>query len=447
MPIVDQDTPKVISIPSATLRKFSGSRVDPYTRYVASILFRDLKISVQGQRNINNCLSNLPLFSSTDPNLSFGWGLSNIIRSPVIHEGSYEHLAMMIALGENFHEPYGARVLMELAKAHASPDDTTPHFSQYRAALHGCNGIFGTSDFGLLVEDYLELNPYPLVWPKGREAIDEVFPPKKLAEAIRALMRVTSGAEAQVTYTGSGIISWFAAISDWLCDLRIAVYDKDGKQLRRPQTGEDPQIILVYVTEASLNVSHQRLPGSMPNVEELSVLDRAYSKSFYPTRFGGRVNWQSLLPRVFGQSFHQLDHDLSKALATFCGSAAKLFEGLAHGVGKDEHGDLVSEENLNNKASYGSGLIETITNWFPELRRFQGRMERSLKLSYEESGKSCGESLGQIRKACDCGICMDKDKVTKENEGLPPAHGYCESIYRSRAPYPDFSVALPSAPG
>ncbi len=104
---MEKDTPESISMPTATLRKMSGSRVDPYTRYVAYKIFKDLNIPSQGGRNINSALSNLPVHVTVAPNerLSFGWGLSNVIREKAVHEGSYEHLAMMIALGESFHEP------------------------------------------------------------------------------------------------------------------------------------------------------------------------------------------------------------------------------------------------------------------------------------------------------------------------------------------------------
>ncbi|OAL33463.1 hypothetical protein AYO20_07319 [Fonsecaea nubica] len=431
MPIIDKDVPQTISIPSATLRKFSGSRVDPYTRYVAYRLFRDLNISVQGQRNINNALSNLPVHVSVAPGekLSFGWGLSNVIRDQAVHEGSYEHLAMMIALGESFHEPYGARVLMAMADAAAGPDDMTPHFSQWQAALHGCNGIFATSDFGLLVEDYLQIDPYPIVYPmEGVKRIDDVFPPSMIAEALRALMRVTKGEAKHVTLIGSGIISWFAAIAEWLCDLRIVVYQKDGKELRVTHPDQEPQLTLVFVPEAGIKASFDPWKPSGPAVEEMSLIDRTYSATLHTTRFGGRVAWQSLLPRVFGKSFHHLDHDNSKAFGTMIGSAARMFEGLAHGKGHEDHGQLVSVQNQSNTASYGAGLIETITNWLPELRRFQGRMERSLKLSHEDASASYVENLTKIRKACHCGICTSKDEVDKDKEGHPPDHGYCLAV-------------------
>ena len=107
MPIVGKDNPESVSIPTETLRKMSASRVDPYTRYVAYRLFKDLNIPSQGGRNINSALSNLPVHQTIAPDerLSFGWGLSNVIRAKAVHEGSYEHLAVMIALGESFHEP------------------------------------------------------------------------------------------------------------------------------------------------------------------------------------------------------------------------------------------------------------------------------------------------------------------------------------------------------
>lgn len=431
MPIVTKDTPQTISIPAATLRKFSGSRVDPYTRYVAYTLFKDLNISVQGQRNINGALSNLPVHLSVAPDekLSFGWGLSNVIRDKGVHEGSYEHLAMMIALGESFHEPYGAKVLHALATAAAGPHDVTPHFAQWKAALHGCNGIFASADFGLMVEDYISLDPYPVVYPRPSvKSVDTVFSPSLVAGGLQALMCVTRGEQKQVTFTGSAIISWFGAIGEWLCDLRIAVYQTDGKQLRTTHPDQDAQLVLVFVREASLKFSFEPWQQDGVDLAELALMDRTYSSTTHTTRFGGRLAWQSLLPRVFGKSFHYLDHDLSKAFGTMIGSAAKMFQGLAFGEGHEEHGHLVSVQNKSNTASYGAGLIETITNWLPELRRLQGRMERQLKLSHDDAAKAYVDSLNAIRKVCHCGICTSKEEVEPENEGVAPSHGHCLSV-------------------
>lgn len=425
MPIVANDFPEFISIYSATLRKFTGARVDPYTRYVAYILFRDLNMSVHGQRNINNALGNLPVYHSTasGDRLSFGWGLTNVVRDKAVHEGSYEHLAMMIALGESFDESYAAKILQEMAHAAAGPEDTTPHFSQWRDAVHACNGVFATTDFGLLVEEYLHLDPYPI--RNLQKSIDAVVPAKSIADALQALMRVTAGHETSVTLSGSAVISWFGAIAEWLCGLRIAVYQANGVRLHVTHPDEDPQLRLVYVQEPGISFSFEAFTQQQVTVAELTLVDQTYSSAVHATPFGGRVAWQSLLPRVFGKSFHNLDHEESKAFGLMIGSAARMFEGLALGEGHEEHGALVSVQNQSNTASYGAGLVETITNWLPELRRFQGRMERPLKLSHQDAAASYVEHLSRIRKACHCGICTSRDELEKDQEGIPPSHGYC----------------------
>jgi hypothetical protein len=427
MPIVGDNFPDKISIYSETLRKFTGAQVDPYTRYVAYVLFRDLNVSVHGQRNISNALSNLPVYPSVAPDekLSFGWGSSHVVRDKAVHEGSYEHLAMLIALGESFHETYGAKIMQEMARARAGPEDVVPHFSQWRAALHACNGAFASTDFGLLVEDYFRLDPYPIVNVRRMESI---FEPKLVAEALQALMRVTSGREKQVTFTGSAIISWIGALAEYLCRLRIAVYQAQGEQLHvtHPKEEEPPQLVLVFVQAPCIQWSFEPWEqNGAVNVANLDLVDRTYSYAVHATPFGGRVAWQSLLPQVFGKSFHLLEHAESKAFGTMIGSAARMFEGLALGKGHEEHHELVSTQNQSNTASYGAGLVETLTNWLPELQRAQGRMERPLKLSHEDASKSYVEQLSRIRTACHCGICTSKDQLAPGQDGVPPEHGYC----------------------
>ncbi|KIW48352.1 uncharacterized protein PV06_00947 [Exophiala oligosperma] len=426
------DIPASISLSSTTLRRFAGDKVDPYVRYVAFLLLRDLKIGVAGQRNMNNALSNLPVHMSVAPadKLSLGWGPSHVIYDRAVHEdeGSYDHLAVMLALTETFHETYGALVLMELSAAAtaATPGEaTTPHFVQWKAALHGCNGALASTDFGLLVEDYIQLYPYNII---NVDHVESLIPPRVVAKAISALLEVTSGRQKQATFTGSAITSWIGAVAEWLCDLPLAVYQTGGQQLRRTHADQDPQITLVFVKNPGLSVSFEKGDLDISGVADLSLVDRTYSSAVHATPFGGRVAWQSLLPKVFGKSFRYLDHEESKAFATMMGSAAKMFEGLALGRGHEEHNELVSTQNQNNDASYGAGLIVTLTNWLPELRRFEGRMEKQLKLSHEDAAANYVEQLTRVRKACHCGICTAKEHLADGQEGVPPPHGYCLAV-------------------
>lgn len=428
MPFLKASEPEAVRIDRTTLLRFSGARVDPYTRFVSSIIFRDINLSVRGQRNINNAFANLPVYDSIAPDqrLAFGWGTNNVIRDKAIHEGlSYDHLAILTALGENFHEVYGAKVLQALASSIAGPEDMTPHFSQWKAALHACNGLLATTDFGILVEEYVRLDPYRVTIVKNFESI---FPPTSISEALQALMRVSAKHEKQVTFIGSAVIAWFGTIAEWLCDLSVSVHDSAGSLLHSTHKGSEAQVVLVFVEAPGIKFSFEPWKENGLDIAKLNITEQVYPSNVHTTPFSGRVAWQSLLPRIFGESFHYLDHDEAKAFGGMIGGAAKMFQGLALGEGHEKHTELVSIQNQSNTASYGAGLIETLTNWLPELRRFQGRMERALKLNHEEASRAYVEYLVKIRKTCHCGICTSKEDVDKEKEGLPPPHGYCLAV-------------------
>jgi hypothetical protein len=94
------------NVSTGRLSQFSGSVIDPYTNYVATVMFKDLVAGPQGQRKINDALSNLPLFFTPDEKLTFGWGPDLLIRNIEAHQGeNVEHLAILVALAESCKDP------------------------------------------------------------------------------------------------------------------------------------------------------------------------------------------------------------------------------------------------------------------------------------------------------------------------------------------------------
>jgi hypothetical protein len=157
---------------------------------------------------------------------------------------------------------------------------------------------------------------------------------------------------------------------------------------------------------------------------KLGIASQQYAKSIHSTPLGGRVVWQSLLPRVFGESFSHLAHEDSRSFSGMIGAAARMFEGLA--LGESAETDLISAQNKSNPSSYGAGLVNTITSYLPEMRRVQGRMERALKLDYHGATEAFVENLTKIREACHCCICYSEPG--DENEGQGPKNGYCLTV-------------------
>jgi hypothetical protein len=115
--------------------------------------------------------------------------------------------------------------------------------------------------------------------------------------------------------------------------------------------------------------------------------------------FGGRVVWNSLLSQVFGQSFQHLEREETRTLGTALGAAARALE--------DSHARHGSQSRHSNHSSrpVGAALVKLLIDWLPELRRLQGRMERQLNLTPEESRMTYVESIEKLQKACGCGLC------------------------------------------
>lgn len=415
MGVFDVDYPH--QLPTLALIQFAGANADPYFNYVCSIMSRPFKLSVRGQRNINTALSNMPVFYASDERLSFGWSFDNYVRSPMVHREGYENLAMIQVLVATFHESYSAEVLYAMASILGAPDDMMPHMRQIRDHVRSSNGVFAAVDFDTLVEDYIRLDPCSIGPGSNLLSRKCLLPPKSMAKGLIALSKVVSGEHKKLTLVGGAIIGWFAAVCEWLYDLRIVLYGPNGDWLHGDTLRDEAQVILVYNSNPILEVhdDSDKMVFNDSVTEELA----AYSRSVHFLPFGGRVAWHSLLPRVFGAAFHHLDHERSNELATIIGAAARALEG---GISRATADDPITPQNRTNPSAYGAGLIQNITAWLSELRKGEGRMSRQLRKSYEEAGQTYHDYIQRMEKICHCKICS----VSEEEK--PPRDGYCLTV-------------------
>lgn len=134
--------------------------------------------------------------------------------------------------------------------------------------------------------------------------------------------------------------------------------------------------------------------------------------------FTGRIGWESLLSRTFENCFHKVAHQESKILVQSVGGAARMFACLAEDPTVPD--DIVSQENRANKASLGIGLIQTLCNWFPELRHLQGRLERIQTLPMAEAGKKAEAGARGFITLCHCTICSLVPHYAEKDPGTLP---------------------------
>jgi hypothetical protein len=138
------------------------------------------------------------------------------------------------------------------------------------------------------------------------------------------------------------------------------------------------------------------------------------------------VVWESLLSKVFREGFQDLLCKEAKNIDTTIGSAARVFQGLALGESDDE---LVRDplQIRLNPATYGLGLVTTITNWMPELRRSQRRMEDSSKYSLAEAAPIYSDQTKRFGENCGCHVCISRDTATFPHYTTSSQSRFCQA--------------------
>ena len=174
---------------------------------------------------------------------------------------------------------------------------------------------------------------------------------------------------------------------------------------------------------------------SAPDVAVDIFLREQPSSAISPATKGilhsGRVLPGAILNKTFGPAFVRLAHTESKALANALGGLARVWELL---VADDKISpDVMSPDNKSNPASFGIGLINTLTNWFPELRPLSGRMERCLKTDNDAASELCESSITRLEPLCGCYICSATKGPPKSPEN-PPVDGFCLATLMGESP-------------
>jgi hypothetical protein len=174
----------------------------------------------------------------------------------------------------------------------------------------------------------------------------------------------------------------------------------------------------VYHEKPGLDAQIESWNQDSVQAKQVATRSSPDAESIRHGQLGGRVVWNLLLSRVFGPSFHHLDREENKTIGAAIGSAARVFQGLAEDNSSGHTG-------ASNPATYSAGLIRTLPNWLPELRRAQARMERQLKLSFEEARKVYLEQIQILQGICRCSICTEGDVTTSASNIQRPPDGYC----------------------
>lgn len=407
----DEFATRKISFTINNLAQHAAANVDVVTVQIGRLICDQFKIPAKGDRNVSDAFNNLPVYDSHD--WAFGFGLDHIAR------GAWSWVIPGILL-EYFDEQFSARVCSQLASDLGTPQEMAPSLYQWERLMHACNGVLATNRFGVLVDDFVRLNPYNHVVTSHVAAGTSAHPrshtsPDAVAKALHLLAKVSSGQVGQVQLIGTDDIGWLATVAEWLFDMRVKINSAGGQNLYCNCADKDPQVELVFESDDREEALQQlQLRDNAYRLQDVVDEERANSQEdhYLSPVLGGRVQWKSLFSAVFQDAFMAVLHTEATIIGTTVACAARVLQAIATG----EEGvprDLSASSWLSGPGSYGAGLVQTMTNWFLGFSRALSNMQHCLKLSLAEAISRYEEQMAKLQKLCACSVCEPRSNNRK----------------------------------
>jgi hypothetical protein len=408
----DEFATRKVSFTINNLAQHAAANVDVVTVQIGRLICDQFKIPGKGDRNVSDAFNNLPVYDSHD--WAFGFGFDHIAR------GAWSWVIPGILL-EYFDERFSARVCSQLASDLGTPPEMAPLLYQWERLMHACNGVLATNRFGVLVDDFVRLNPYNHV-SIGLLSAGTSAPPRRhttpeaVAKALHLLAAVSSGHVSQVQLLGTDDIGWLAAVAEWLLDMKVKINSVSGKCLYCNCADKDPQVELVFESDEQEEALQKlQLRDNAYRLQDVLDEQRINVKEdhYLSPVLGGRVLWESLFSAVFQDAFMAVLHTDVTIIGTTVACAARVLEAITTGE-EGVPAAFSTSSWLSGPGSYGAGLVHTMTNWFLGFSRALSNMQHCLKLSLAEAISRYEEQMMKLQKLCACSVCKPGSDVRKD---------------------------------
>lgn len=401
------------------LSQFSFAGVHVYTMNFARVSTVIYEPSTSGERVINHCLTNLPVYVAADDRLQFGWNEQYIYRNFGLHQFEYHHMLLISAMSECLPEAYVAAVLSHLSDRHETEERIKPTIESWTGIVRSMNGVLTTSDFALMLDQRMRLDPYRVISGHSTSCTNSLIPPADFAKALDALGKLSIERKGELTLVGGNFLGWFATFTELFLDINVHISSRDGQELYATRGGSRASLRLIYLDEMDATLAPS-LESKTSETLTLTIMcpPDAEENTIPRIPFTGRVGWEGLLPKVFESSFNRIAHQDSKCFVQSVGGVARGFQLLAEDPETPD--DMISQDNRLNPASWGMGLIQTLCNWFPEMRHLQGRLERLQRLDRMGAHAKCDEGASGFTRLCGCMICGGLPYLGPDGQWITP---------------------------
>jgi hypothetical protein len=317
----------------------------------------------------------------------------------------------------------------------------TPSLQTMRTVIERFCGIFSTSEFSTLVEEYMSLDDRGTITtytlPKSRKRQDPtkrhaptsrgVADPENIAAALYELIQLSrdNGGTRQVQLVGGANAVAVAAIGVWLVDLPTSFY-KAGQGLLEVihttcKSDQEPRVKVIFseTVPDTVGLTKARV------VYLYHMTHILQTKELNPDLvLGGRCKWENVFSGTFPGSFQRL-MKMHSNFGPALGSAARVFKALAEGdaeLPEDWHAAC----RTYFKSSFGLDYVAFALWWFPELNK-PSQMGESMRSyaelpSYSEAEREFEKSMTAIAEECHCKYCCFNGTPTAKRNGAPPTN-------------------------
>ena len=362
------------------LLEYNAAGTDPYLVKVAESIGQQIKLGPAGQRNLANAFASLPQSEFSGRNLGIGYPEGHPARLLANSDGGFIFLGVCAALSEYYAEDVVVGVIMEMLRTFNMPSKISPSDGQWKHLVHLCYGVLSTSPFGLLIT-----RSGTALALEGANANIRL-----IVDGLLGMSDIVKNIEDKLSLSVGVDVYWFAAVAEYLFGLSFHVEHEAGTTLAS-SLGVDAAHAQVYLST--------RTPRFQQNTPPLQPLLDLYPGTIPVT--GGRVRWDKLFRSCFGRAFTEIDnHLLADGVSCCAGIVAASIE---HQQTNTQLYFLPQASTVPGLS--GSGLVETLTGWFPELQRLAPQMAKYAHAPFQEARDRLDEVTAALSAACMCSFC------------------------------------------
>lgn len=380
---------KTQTLTAEQLLSYNAAGIDPFLILVAQVLGQQFRLAAKGQRNLANAFASLPQAEFFGLAMGIGHSDQHPARLLLNLDGGFDFLGICGCLSENYSEDVVVGVIVGLLKVFQIPDRLLPSDCQWKKLVHLCHGVLATSGFGLLIT-------------RAGTAVNLTGSSANIRTIVHGLLGMSDlvqGSQRKISIAAGSDAFWFAAVAEWLFDLSFVVDNVPGLRLLSSPGVEADK---VQVSISTHDPSFREEPDLLP-------LREAFPDSPTPVT-GGRVTWEKIFRSCFGRTFTDIEPRLlADGVSSLAGLTAASIE--------HTHADIQAYFYPQASAvtgSPGSGLLETVTSWFPELRRLAPQMGRYANVPFQEARDKCDEVTATLKAECMCNFCGNASSTSTE---------------------------------